>query len=139
MQTKVSQVRDRKEGAMQAGMLTLIVARPGRMRDSLQSLLAAAPLIDEIDQADDGASALRILERCPTLVLLDTNLPGGQVWEVLAQIRAQQPHTRCLVLADSARQRQMAWASGADDVLLKGFQTAELFAAIEKVLSKELC
>jgi DNA-binding NarL/FixJ family response regulator len=77
-----------------------------------------------------------VVEQQPLVVLLDTNLPGEQGWGVLEQIKVQRPHTRCLVLADSVRQRQTAWAAGADGVLLKGFSTAELFAAIDRVLSK---
>jgi DNA-binding NarL/FixJ family response regulator len=94
------------------------------------------PLIDGIEQADDGATALRMIaERRPTLALLDTNLPDDKVWVVLRRIKTQRLQTRCLVLADNSRQRQTAQVAGADGVLIKGFSTRELFAAIEELLS----
>lgn len=122
---------------MQSDVLTLIVARPGRMRDGLQALLAAMPQVERINLADDSTAALEMISgQQPTLVLLDSNpLNDGQVWTALEQIKALHPQTRCLVLVDNGRQEQRAQATGADGVLVKGFSTAELFAAIEKLLS----
>ena len=134
MSARMSQTQEKR--VLQTRLLTLIAARPGRMRDSLQILLETMPGV-VTDRADDGAAALNmVLEQQPLVVLLDTNLPGQQGWGVLEQIKAQQPQTHCLVLADSVRQWQTAWAAGADGVLLKGFSTAELFATIEKMLAK---
>jgi DNA-binding NarL/FixJ family response regulator len=133
MQTKTSQAQEDK--ALQTRLLTLVAAMPGRMRESLQILLETMPGV-VTDRADDGAMVLRmVVERQPDLVLLDTNLPGEPGWRVLAQIKALQPQTRCLVLAGSTLQRQAAQAAGADGVLLKGFSTAELFATIEEMLA----
>jgi DNA-binding NarL/FixJ family response regulator len=128
--------KDWTRSVVQGGALALVAAQPGRMRDGLRTLLAAMPLIDGIEQADDGASALRMIaERRPTLVLLDTNLPDDEVWVVLRRIKAQRLQTRCLVMADTSQQRQTALVTGADGVLIKGFSTRELFAAIEELLS----
>jgi DNA-binding NarL/FixJ family response regulator len=124
-----------KEKSLQPRLLTLVAAMPGRMQDSLQALLETMPGV-VTDRAGDGAAALRmVVEQHPDLVLLDTNLPGEPGWGVLEQIKAQQPQTRCLVLAGSILQRQAAQAAGADGVLLKGFSTAELFATIEEMLA----
>jgi DNA-binding NarL/FixJ family response regulator len=120
---------------MSGDVVTLVAARPGRVRDGLQALLAAIPQIEIIGHADDGASALEcVAEHKPALVLLDTNLPDGQVWTVLKQIKMRCPQARCLIISDTSQQRQAAKAAGADGVLLKGFLAAELVAVI-----KELC
>ena len=113
----------------------LIVATPGRFRDSLRALLVAAPHIEAVDQADDAPSALKVVTaRHPALVLLDTSLPGNQVWTALRQIKAERPETRCIILADNTRWQQEGSNSGADAVLLKGFPTAELFQIVERLL-----
>jgi DNA-binding NarL/FixJ family response regulator len=122
---------------MRGNAKVLIAAGVGRLRDSLQNVLLAMPWVTITGQAADDASALRmVVERHPTLVLLDVNLPDGEVPALLEQIKARWPDIRCLVLADNARQRQAADAAGADSVLIRGFSVTELFAAIEE-LSRE--
>jgi len=119
---------------MDNDILTLVAARPGRVRDGLQALLEAIPQIEMIDHVGDGASAIKsVVEHRPALVLLDTNLPGDEVWAVLRQIKAQWPQARCLIMSDSGQQRRAAKAAGADGMLLKGFLAAELVAVIKKL------
>ena len=76
-------VRDGKSGPEPA--LALIAARPGRMRDSLQALLAARFRTDAVDVADDSPAALRRVAAAsrPALLVLDTSLPGGAAWSLL--------------------------------------------------------
>lgn len=115
---------------------TLIVARPGRLREALNALLAAVSQLEIVDQADDGFSAMKIVtERRPTLVLLDSTLPDDEVKAMVSQIKAKWPQTRCLVLADTPRQQQIAESTGADAVLLKGYPATSLVANIEKLLT----
>jgi DNA-binding NarL/FixJ family response regulator len=106
------------------------------MRDSLRALLRAIPQVRVIGQVEDGPSALKMLiEHCPSLVLLASNLPGDGAWGVLKQTKAEQPQTRCLVLADTIHQQCKAEAAGADSVLLAGFPATKFFATIEELLS----
>lgn len=113
----------------------LIVARPGRMRDSLLALLKSAPGISVVGQADSGASALSMIAMYrPALALLDTDLPDDQAFAVLEQTKTLEPRCRCLVLADEMRQLQDAMSAGADAVLLKGFPAARLFEVIENLV-----
>jgi DNA-binding NarL/FixJ family response regulator len=115
----------------------LIVAKPGRFRDSLRALLVATPHIGAVNQADDALSALRAIgEDHATLMLLDGSLPGNELDAVLRWIRAERPQVRCIVLADNARQQREAKVAGADAVLLKGFPTAELFQTVERLLEQ---
>jgi DNA-binding NarL/FixJ family response regulator len=118
------------------GELTLIVARPGRLRDALSALLTTIPRLKIVGQADDGPSALKMVaERHPTLVLLDSTLPDDEVKVMLGQIKAERPQTRCIVLVGNSRQQQVAKHAGADEVLLKGYLTANLLTSIEELLS----
>jgi DNA-binding response OmpR family regulator len=114
----------------------LIVATPGRMRDSLSWLLASGLDRVAIRTADDGRAARRLVaEQCPALVLLDTNLPGEDAWALLELICANGHQSRCLVLADSMQQQRQARNVGADASLLKGFSTVELYAVVERLLA----
>jgi DNA-binding NarL/FixJ family response regulator len=113
----------------------LIAARPGRMRDSLHTLLESMLGLNIVGHADDSAAALRmVIEQRPALVLLDTNLPGEGVPSVLKRIKANGSQSRCLVLADSVQQQREAQAAGADVALLKGFPAVELFESVEELL-----
>lgn len=113
----------------------LIVAKPTRIRDGLRTLLRANPLIDDVVQADNVAAALQIVkDQPPAFILLDTSLVDDQVELIINQVKITSAGIRCIVLADNARRQQLAWTNGADEVLLAGFSTANLFAAIEKLL-----
>jgi DNA-binding NarL/FixJ family response regulator len=115
---------------------TLIVARPGRMRDGLRALLRATPRLELVGQADSSSSALTMVrDRQPSLILLDCNLPGDEVQSVLEQMKLRSPATRCVVLATDAQQQWVAKAAGADSVLLAGFPVAKFFAVIEELLA----
>ncbi|MBC8263420.1 MAG: response regulator transcription factor [Anaerolineales bacterium] len=125
------------EEIMQRGPLVLIAAPPGWWRDGLQAIVRAMPQIQGVDRADDGPSALRMMaEHAPAVVLLDTDLFGNEVSEVLRQIKAKWPQTRCIVLMTSHSQQLRAVnQAGADAVLVKGFLTTTLIETLEKLLS----
>jgi DNA-binding NarL/FixJ family response regulator len=113
----------------------LIVARPGRLRDSLKALLKPISRIQIVGQAADGSAALSLVKQhCPKLILLDASLPDNQNGTLLRLIKAQRPQTHCIVLAENIQQQQTARMAGANTALLKGFAVAELFTAIEKIL-----
>jgi DNA-binding NarL/FixJ family response regulator len=112
----------------------LIVAPKGRVRAGLQALLMAMPQVDSIDLADDVPSALSS-ERVPVLVLLDLEGHRDSIADALEAIRAQWPDVRCLVLANSVQDQQIAKSVGADDVLLKGFPTARLFESVRGLIA----
>lgn len=115
----------------------LIVAKPTRFRDGLRALLRAMPQIEVVVQADNFSAALRIVaERAPAFILLDSSLLSDQV-EIIRQTKIHSPRTYCIVLADNVKQQQLAWANGADEVLLAGFSAPKLFASIEKLLSSQ--
>lgn len=117
------------------GGSTLIVARPGRLRDALGALLTTIPGLRIVGQADDGPSALKMVaEHHPTLVLLDSTLPDDEVKTVVRQIKAHWPQLRCIVLAGNPEQQQIVRSAGADEVLLKEYPAANLLASLEKLL-----
>lgn len=120
---------------MKEHTVALVVARPGRLRDSLEALLAALPQIEIVNNVDDGLLALQACaEFPPDLVLLDVNLPGNEAYATLRQVKGKWPQARRILLVDGVEQQQVAKARGADDALLRGFSIAELVASVEKLL-----
>ena len=115
----------------------LIVSQPGPLRDGMRALLTAMPQIEIIGEAGDMTSALRMIQGyCPTLVLLDADLPGDEVWNALKTIKANWPDVRWIVLANTVEQQQAAERAGADSAPLKGFLAAKLVATIEGLIKQ---
>lgn len=121
-----------------ANKLTLlIVARPGRIRDGLRTLLKTMPQIKRIDQVDNTPAALRIMaELHPPLVLLGTDQSQESIDTISRQAKIGDPPSRCVVLVDTVEHRTLATAAGVDQVLLAGVTTTEFLAAVEQLLMK---
>jgi CheY-like chemotaxis protein len=115
----------------------LIIATPGRFRDSLGALLKTIPWLRVVDQVDNTTLALKILQQCPKLIFLDANLPDNQAWTLLRLAKMDCPHLRSLVIANTLEQKQLARRSGADAVLLKGFAASELSLTARRLLFPE--
>lgn len=113
----------------------LIVGVPGRMQESLRTLLNAIPKF-EIVEAESGrlSSFERMAVDTPDLVLLDFGLPAPEATAALAWIKSNWASARCLVFANTAQQKLAAKMTGADCVLLKGFSAAEFFVALGELL-----
>ena len=117
----------------------LIVASPGRIRDSLKTMLRAVPSIHTILQANDGPSAAKIItEHRPILVLLDSRLANNDIQSVSRQIKAKSPQTRCVILVDNAQQQWMAKVADADTVLPIGCPATKFFTTIEGLLAQAI-
>ena len=115
--------------------LALIVARPGPLRNSLQSLMTTIPQIEILAETSDPSALLRMGAGIqPDVVLLDASLPEEQVWAALRQIKEEWCHTRSIVLVEDSQQQQEMEAAGADVALLKGYPAAKLIATIEELL-----
>ncbi len=90
-------------------------------------------------QAFSGTEALFCMEKhVPQAVILDLMLPGISGEEVLAQIKKDYPKTGVIVSSakDDVQTRVALLRAGADDFLVKPFDTQELLARIEAVLRR---
>jgi DNA-binding NarL/FixJ family response regulator len=120
---------------MSQDVSVLIIAPPGRLRDSLRVLLRASGRIARVEEADDARLGLqRIAERRPGLVLLDADLGEDDARGVVQQIKTQQPRLPCLILVHNLDQEPRAQAAGANAVLQAGFATETFFSTIERIL-----
>jgi DNA-binding NarL/FixJ family response regulator len=112
---------------------TLIIAPPGRLRDSLGVLVRASQELDLIGQADTGLSGLEmIVRRRPDLVLLDARLPGDAAWSVLSVLKRRYPEVACWMLVGSTEDEAHARAAVADEVLTPGLTVDTLIQLARK-------
>ena len=123
------------EAGSEANRSVLIVAKPGRIRDSLEALLRTIPQVKIVGQVDNVSTALEMIaEHSPDLVLLVANLSHDEARQILEYVK-DVPGTQCLVLTDTRLNLEQAEAAGADEVLLTGFPTSKLFESVTRLLS----
>lgn len=93
----------------------------------------------EVLGAYSGKEALSLAARMPDLILLDINMPGMDGLSVCQKIRE---YVACPILFLTARvessDRIAGFHAGADDYIVKPFDTEELRARIEAHLRREL-
>jgi len=94
----------------------------------------------EVDSAEDGASALALLEggADPDVVLLDVMMPGIDGLQTLDRIRELAPSVPVVMLSVVGRAATIvdAMQRGAADYLTKPFEEEELLVTLEKVLEE---
>ena len=88
--------------------------------------------------ANDGKSALEMFDICgPDLVLLDIMLPLLDGWQVCREIRKQ---SQCPIIMLTAKgevfDKVLGLELGADDYIVKPFETKEVIARIKAVLRR---
>lgn len=90
-------------------------------------------------QAFSGTEALLCMEKqVPEAVILDLMLPGMKGEEVLSSIKEQYPKVSVIVSSakDDVQTRVSLLRAGADDYVVKPFDTEELLARLEAVLRR---
>ncbi|MFJ2769508.1 response regulator transcription factor [Streptomyces sp. NPDC087300] len=114
----------------------LVVEDDPDLGSALRAVLGQAGY--ETVLAEDGQSALRLLfaER-PALMVLDLVLPGLDGWEVLDRTR-DMTDLPVLILSGrtSPAERVRGLRAGADDYLIKPFDSQELLARVEALLRR---
>jgi DNA-binding NarL/FixJ family response regulator len=106
------------------------------VREGIESALARDPRLDVVGFASDGQDALqRARELRPDVLLLDLGMPGTSALLVLAQITAELPDVRVLVVSDETCDPGAvhAIAAGAAGLVSKGIRGEDLCEAIRAV------
>lgn len=88
--------------------------------------------------ANDGKKALEVFEKeSPDLILLDIMLPGLDGWQVCREIRKK---SQCPIIMLTAKgevfDKVLGLELGADDYVVKPFETKEVVARIKAVLRR---
>lgn len=115
----------------------LIVEDDNEINQMLTELLRSRGYMTQ--SAYSGTEALLYLEReTPQAVILDLMLPGMTGEELLGKIKLKDPGIAVLVTSakDSVHSRVELLRAGADDYLVKPFDTEELLARLEAVLRR---
>ena len=111
----------------------LLIAPPGRLRDSLCVLLRASAQIERIE-LDNGEAANWTGAASPgavtppDLIVLDAEALDDRAWPSL---RRRWPGCACIVVAHTASQEHLARQAGARHVLSTGFSAQDLSQMIE--------
>ena len=107
------------------------------VRAGLRTVLAAAPDIDVVGEASDGAAAAELAESLrPDVVLMDVRMPGTDGIEGTRRIRAlRDPTIRVLVVTtfDLDRHVYDALRAGASGFVLKDVEPEDLQVAVRTV------
>jgi DNA-binding response OmpR family regulator len=90
----------------------------------------------EVVVANDGLDALdKARDLRPSLIVLDTMMPGLNGYEVCSRLRLERPCAEVPVIMLTARtldtDRAMAFTAGADDWVTKPFDPAELVSKVK--------
>lgn len=92
-----------------------------------------------VDLVFDGVEAVdKVLEHNYDLMVLDINLPKKSGFDLLNEIRLQLDSTPVLILSarDTVEDRVRGLRLGADDYLVKPFDSGEFLARVEAVLRR---
>lgn len=123
------------------GVIRLLLAEDQAMvREALAALLQLEPDIDvvaQVGRGDEVAGAVRA--HTPDAVLLDIEMPGASGLDAAAELRAQHPELKVLILTTFGRPGYLrrAMETGADAFLVKDAPAAGLADAVRRVLRGE--
>jgi NarL family two-component system response regulator YdfI len=103
------------------------------VREGLRALLDAAPDLEPVGAAVDGAEAVRLAgELAPDVVLMDLRMPGVDGIAAIHQIKARYPEIQIVILTtyDDDRNIVRGLRAGARGYLLKDTDRGVLYDAI---------
>lgn len=110
------------------------------LRSGLKMLLESQTDMEVVGEAQDTASALRVIQECvPDVMTVDLSMPGGSGFELLRKLKDLSPSTRFVVLTmhDDPAYFRAAVAAGADGFVLKKAADSELMTAIRSATQGE--
>jgi DNA-binding NtrC family response regulator len=113
----------------------LVVDDDPGVRYTLREILASEGLV--VDEAPDGAEALRVLEQRPAaLVVTDLRMPGMDGMALLRTLASRAPAPRVVVITAHGSERQAveAMKAGAYDYFGKPFDNDELLSVVRRAL-----
>ena len=118
--------------------LALIIAKPGHLRNGLQSLLRSIPQIEVLAESHDPAILTKLNAGIhPDLILVDACMFNESNWNAIKKMKKDWPGIQVLMLTENDEQGQAAKEAGADFYLLKGFHASELAHLIETSLKQQ--
>ncbi|HEU5385065.1 MAG TPA: response regulator transcription factor [Streptosporangiaceae bacterium] len=114
----------------------LLVDDHGLVRQGLRKLLETQEDLRVVGEAGEAGEAVTLAaETEPDIVLLDVEIPGGEVTETVRRIRESSPRSRIVILSmhEGLDLVQATLAAGIRAYLLKSVHWQELVVAIRAV------
>ena len=111
------------------------------VRAGIRALLEKLPGVEVAGEANDGREVMDLIKaHQPDVVLMDISMPGLNGLQALARITRDYPHVRVIILSMHPNDEYVLQAlkSGASGYLLKRAATAELSAALERVVGGDI-
>jgi DNA-binding NarL/FixJ family response regulator len=108
------------------------------VRDGVCEILSAQSGIEVVGQAANSEDAIaQVVRHRPDIVLLDVELPGGEVTDTVTRMRALAPDSQIIILSmyDGPQLMRRLISGGIRGYLLKSVDRQELVAAIRSVHS----
>ncbi len=109
-------------------------------KDILKVIKANLELYEyDVDTAENWTVAQKIIsEQLPDLIILDVMLPDGDGMDICRGLRKDYPATPIILLTakDKVSDKVFGLESGADDYVVKPFETLELVARIKACLRR---
>lgn len=118
-------------------MKALVIEDEAALREQLAASLRAQGYA--VDAAGDGEEGLYLArEYSPDIAIIDLGLPGVSGVEVIRQLRAEGLRLPMLILTARGRWQDKVEGleAGADDYLVKPFETEELLARLRALLRR---
>jgi DNA-binding NarL/FixJ family response regulator len=109
-------------------------------RQGIKSLLSLEQDFEVVGEAEDGATAIRCVERLkPDLILLDLSMPGVDGLTAIEEIRKKYSKTKILILTGHKTEEffREALKCGAHGYVLKEADHSELLLAMRSVLEEK--
>jgi two-component system response regulator DesR len=123
-------------------VIRLLLAEDQQMvRGALALLLNLEPDLEVVAQVSSGDAVLTAARTShPDVALLDIEMPGRSGLDATAELRADQPQCRVLILTTFGRPGYLrrAMAAGASGFLVKNAPIEQLATAIRRVAAGEL-
>jgi DNA-binding NarL/FixJ family response regulator len=116
----------------------LIVDDHTLVREGLREILQTQPDMIVVGQAGDSATAVTLAgKEQPDVILLDIEIPGGEVTATIREMRNRSPRSRVIVLSmhEGAQLVHRLLAEGIHGYLLKSIHWQELAVAIRAISS----
>jgi DNA-binding NarL/FixJ family response regulator len=115
-------------------MDVVLASKDHDLRLALEMLLREEPRAYVVGTASHAEALLALVRSaCPDLVLLDWDLPGGPLTELLAQVGTADYTPKIIVLSQDADAEEVALAAGANAFVIKGDPPRKLLVALRKV------
>jgi signal transduction histidine kinase len=122
-----------------ARIRVLLVDDHAMVRQGLRSLMESYVDVEVVGEASNGEEAVHLAERlCPTLVVMDINMPKKNGIEATSEIKTRHPHITIIGLSVNAGEdnETAMRRAGAVSLLTKEAAVERLYDAIQEAVNK---